>query len=41
MPELIGPFRSNMAALAVRNGIRQQQRRSEKKAHVTVISPGP
>ena len=41
MPELIGPFRSNMTALAVRNGIRERQRREEKMAHVTTIEPAP
>lgn len=39
MPELIGPFRSQMKALEVRNRIRGQQHRSEKTAHVTFIEP--
>lgn len=41
MPELIGPFSSQMKALEVRNRIREKQRRPEKMARVTVISPGP
>lgn len=41
MPELIGPFRSADRALAVRDRIRSEQRRPEKMAHVTVISPPP
>ena len=41
MPELIGPFRSNMKALAIRNSIRERQRREEKMAHVTYLEPAP
>lgn len=39
MPELIGPFRSNMTALAVRNSLRRQQQREEKMAHVQIMEP--
>ena len=39
VPELLGPFRSNRAALAVRDSIRRHQRREEKMAQVTVLTP--